>query len=93
MHAVFVLCFNARPILNMKGTLFLLAPLVGAAVLGSTSQFDGCPGYKASNVKQLGQKLTADLDLAGDACNTYGTDLPNLKLLVEAQTGILYPHT
>ncbi|OQE78636.1 hypothetical protein PENNAL_c0055G04486 [Penicillium nalgiovense] len=69
----------------MKGTLFLLTPLVGA-VLGSTSQLDSCPGYKASNVKQLGQRLTADLDLAGDACNIYGTDLPNLKLLVEAQT-------
>lgn len=78
----------------MKGTLFLLAPLVGAAVLGSTSQLDGCPGYKASHVKQSGQRLTADLDLAGDTCNTYGTDLPNLKLLVEAQTGMLqYPYT
>ncbi|KAJ5268560.1 hypothetical protein N7505_004318 [Penicillium chrysogenum] len=69
----------------MKGSLFLLAPLVGS-VLGSKSQLDSCPGYKASNVKQLGQRLTADLDLAGDACNIYGTDLPNLKLLVEAQT-------
>lgn len=87
MYVVFVLRLNARPILNMKGTLFLLTPLVGA-VLGSTSQLDSCPGYKASNVKQLGQRLTADLDLAGDACNIYGTDLPNLKLLVEAQTGI-----
>lgn len=68
--------------------LFFLAPLVGAAVLGSSSQLDDCPGYKASNVKQLGQTLTADLKLAGDPCNTYGSDLPNLKLLVEAQTGM-----
>jgi alpha-glucosidase len=72
----------------MKGALFLLAPLVGAAVLESTSQIDSCPGYKATNVKQLGQRLTADLNLAGEACNTYGKDLPNLKLLVEAQTGM-----
>ncbi|KAJ5746908.1 uncharacterized protein N7511_008604 [Penicillium nucicola] len=69
----------------MKG-LFFLAPLVGAAVLGSRSKLDECPGYKASNVKQLGETLTADLTLAGHACNTYGSDLPNLKLLVEAQT-------
>ena len=89
-----ILCFSsARPILNMKGALLFLAPLVGAAVLGSTSHLDHCPGYKASNVKQLGQTLTADLSLAGDACNTYGTDLPNLKLLVEAQTGMLLHHS
>ncbi|KAJ5779962.1 Glycoside hydrolase family 31 [Penicillium paradoxum] len=70
----------------MRGTLFLLAPLVAAAVVKPTSPLEGCPGYTASNVKQLGQTLTADLELAGDACNTYGTDLPNLKLLVETQT-------
>jgi alpha-glucosidase len=69
--------------------LFMLAPLVGAAVLGSSSQLDDCPGYKAYNVKQLGETLTADLKLAGEPCDTYGSDLPNLKLLVEAQTGML----
>jgi alpha-glucosidase len=83
-----LLCFCTRPILNMRGYLFLLAPLVGAALVRPRSQLDDCPGYSASNVKQLGQTLTADLDLAGDACNTYGTDLPRLKLLVEAQNGI-----
>jgi alpha-glucosidase len=71
----------------MKGILVLLAPLVGAAVLGSTDRLDNCPGYKASNIKQLGPRLTADLTLAGDACNTYGSDLADLKLLVEEQTG------
>lgn len=73
----------------MKGALVLLAPLVGAAVLGSRSTLDDCPGYKASNVKQLGHKLTADLHLAGDACNTYGSDVAELKLLVEEQSGTL----
>jgi len=80
-----MLCYG-RPS-TMKSLLVLLAPLVGAAVLGSRSQLDDCPGYKASNIKQLGQTLTADLNLAGDACNTYGSDLPNLKLLVEEQSG------
>ncbi|KAJ5551992.1 Glycoside hydrolase family 31 [Penicillium sp. DV-2018c] len=69
----------------MRGYLFLLAPLVGAALVRPRSQPEDCPGYTASNVKQLGQTLTADLELAGDACNTYGQDLPSLKLLVEAQ--------
>lgn len=73
----------------MRGTFFLLAPLVAAAVVRPRSELDSCPGYTASNIKQLDQTLTADLHLAGDACNTWGTDLPNLKLLVETQTGEL----
>lgn len=46
-----------------------------------------CPGYTASNVQQSGTGLTADLTLAGDACNVYGLDLPNLTLTVEYQSG------
>ncbi|CAG7915842.1 unnamed protein product [Penicillium olsonii] len=70
----------------MRGALVLLAPLVGAAVLTLRSDLDDCPGYRASNIQQFGQRLTADLSLAGDACNTYGSDLPDLKLLVEEQS-------
>lgn len=47
---------------------------------------DDCPGYTASNVVEGDGKLTADLSLAGTACNIYGTDLKDLKLLVEYQT-------
>lgn len=75
----------------MRGALFILAPLVSAAVLGSRSKLEDCPGYKASNIKQLGNRLTADLSLAGDACDTYGLDLADLKLLVEEQTGTSPP--
>lgn len=71
----------------MKVTLVLLATFARAAVLGSRPNLDDCPGYKASNIKQLGPRLTADLNLAGDACNTYGSDLSDLKLLVEEQSG------
>ncbi|KAL1867940.1 hypothetical protein VTK73DRAFT_3905 [Phialemonium thermophilum] len=45
-----------------------------------------CPGYKASNVKTSATGLTADLSLAGSACNIYGTDLKNLKLEVTYET-------
>jgi alpha-glucosidase len=48
-----------------------------------------CPGYSANNVKNDGSTVTADLTLAGTACNAYGKDLANLKLLVEYQTGTL----
>ncbi|CAI7628563.1 unnamed protein product [Penicillium bialowiezense] len=70
----------------MKVTLVLLATFARAAVLGSRPNLDDCPGYKASNIKQLGPRLTADLNLAGDACNTYGSDLSDLKFLVEEQS-------
>jgi alpha-glucosidase len=44
-----------------------------------------CPGYIASNVRETASTLTADLDLAGPACNVYGNDVANLTLTVEFQ--------
>lgn len=46
-----------------------------------------CPGYKATNVKQSPTGLTADLTLAGKACNVFGTDLNDLVLDVSFDTG------
>jgi alpha-glucosidase len=46
-----------------------------------------CPGYAASNVKQNGATMTADLILAGPACNAYGTDIEHLSLEVTYDTG------
>ncbi len=45
-----------------------------------------CPGYRASNVKTSSNSLTADLSLAGAACNVYGTDLKSLTLSVVYET-------
>lgn len=45
-----------------------------------------CPGYEASNVKKSDSSITADLTLAGDACDAYGKDIKDLKLLVEYQS-------
>jgi alpha-glucosidase len=47
---------------------------------------DTCPGYAASNVVKTDSGLTADLTLAGTACNVYSDDINNLKLVVEYQT-------
>ncbi|KDQ10939.1 glycoside hydrolase family 31 protein [Botryobasidium botryosum FD-172 SS1] len=41
-----------------------------------------CPGYTAMNVNQTGSSFSADLVLAGEACNVYGPDLTQLKLTV-----------
>lgn len=46
-----------------------------------------CPGYKASKVKATDTGLTAELTLAGKACNVYGTDLKDLILEVTYETG------
>ncbi|RAL13209.1 putative alpha-glucosidase [Aspergillus homomorphus CBS 101889] len=70
----------------MLGSLLTLLPLVGAAAVESQTSQRDCPGYKASNVKKDGKSVKADLTLAGSPCNTYGTDLRDLKLLVEYQT-------
>jgi alpha-glucosidase len=45
-----------------------------------------CPGYRASNVKPTHYGITADLTIAGKACNVYGTDIDNLILTIEHQS-------
>jgi len=62
----------------------LLTQALIAAVFAAP--IEDCPGYEASNVKLSASGLTADLKLAGDACNTFGTDLEDLVLSVEYQT-------
>jgi len=56
-----------------------------------TSSLANCPGYSASNVQDDGSRVTADLSLAGVACNVYGDDLTDLRLEVEYQTSELPP--
>ncbi|KAF2645172.1 hypothetical protein P280DRAFT_391630 [Massarina eburnea CBS 473.64] len=44
-----------------------------------------CAGYKASNVVTNNASITADLTLAGAACDVYGNDILDLLLEVEYQ--------
>lgn len=53
------------------------------------SLLEACPGYSASNVEVTDSSITADLTLAGDACDAYGTDLEELTLEVTYETGKL----
>ncbi|KAF1994986.1 glycoside hydrolase family 31 protein [Amniculicola lignicola CBS 123094] len=55
-------------------------------VFADPALVDNCPGYAASNVQKSDSGLTADLKLAGSACNVFSDDLADLKLLVEYQT-------
>lgn len=52
---------------------------------------NACPGYAASNVVKTDSSLTADLTLAGEACNVYSDDIKDLKLVVEYQTSRCSP--
>ncbi|USP81884.1 glycoside hydrolase family 31 protein [Curvularia clavata] len=72
-----------------KGLVVLgsaIPAIAGSLVQRQSSSLDDCPGYKASNVQNDGSRVTADLTLAGTACNVYGEDLTDLKLEVEYQT-------
>jgi hypothetical protein len=62
------------------GLLTLSCALLAAA---STSS---CPGYVASNVVEDHGKLTAELKLADEPCNTYGYDVEDLVLEVSYDT-------
>ncbi|OAG14111.1 hypothetical protein CC77DRAFT_1067362 [Alternaria alternata] len=44
-----------------------------------------CPGYKAANVVTSDNAITADLSLAGPACNAYGNEISDLVLEVQYQ--------
>jgi alpha-glucosidase len=68
---------------------YALVPSVSADILPrqQNETLDSCPGYKASGVETTGNGLTATLTLAGTACNVYGTDLEELTLTVEYQSG------
>lgn len=71
--------------------LALLALLgVAAATWVDPTVLDACPGYKAGNVQSDGATLTADLSLAGKACNVFGTDIQQLKLEVTYETGLSF---
>jgi alpha-glucosidase len=73
-----------------KGLVLLgsaLPVLTSSLAKRQSSSLDECPGYTASNVRVSGSTITADLALAGTACNVYGTDLTDLRLLVEYQNG------
>jgi hypothetical protein len=44
-----------------------------------------CPGYKAANIVTFDDTITADLSLAGPACNAYGNEISDLVLEVQYQ--------
>ena len=81
----------------MVSFLFLAATASAATIFArdhpSTGPLAACPGYKASNVQTSATGLTADLSLAGTACDVYGTDLTDLILEVSYDTGELGTET
>lgn len=76
-------------------SLILFSGLVSASALleradaeyPSYERLADCPGYEARHIKQSGNGLTADLKLAGKACNAYGDDLKDLTLEVTYESG------
>lgn len=74
-----------NPVNEMWSSSALVLATSAALVAGQNTST--CPGYSASNVQRNADGLTADLTLAGEACNAYGIDLPNLTLTVEYQSG------
>lgn len=66
-----------------------LIPRQSTAVYPDYNLLKACSGYSASNVEVTDSTITADLTLAGDACDVYGTDLEDLTLKVTYETGEL----
>jgi hypothetical protein len=75
------------PFTSLRALLFLWASVARWVTAQNVTD---CPGYSASNVETTDGGMTADLTLAGDACNAYGKDLHDLKFMVEYQTGTLF---
>lgn len=66
-----------------------LSLAVPATADDANGKLSNCPGYKASNVQTSSHGMTADLHLAGAACNAYGKDLEELRLHIDVETGQL----
>ncbi|KAL8732435.1 MAG: hypothetical protein Q9181_003955, partial [Wetmoreana brouardii] len=76
-----------RPIFTVPTEADVGAPLLpNINDLNATDAQTACPGYKATNVKRTAYGLTATLNLAGPACNAYGTDIEMLNLTFEVQS-------
>jgi hypothetical protein len=79
---------------DMWSSKFLTGVVYAGSVFGAAitprqvGPRDNCPGYAVSNVQQTPTGLTADLSLAGTACNVFGNDVRDLKLLVNYDAGI-----
>lgn len=75
--------------LGLLATSFASAELSRRDVEGTSTSppLATCPGYKASKVKISSIGLTAELTLAGKACNVYGIDLKDLVLQVTYESG------
>jgi hypothetical protein len=58
-----------------------------AAVSLLSRDLTSCPGYTVSSITNTSNTITADLKLAGTACDVNGADVADLQLLVEYQTG------
>lgn len=63
-----------------------VAGLTTTSIATRSDSLADCPGYTASNVRTNANSLTADLGLAGTACDVYGYDLKNLTLKVVYET-------
>lgn len=87
MLTIFRLCIL---FLGAVVPIFVLAAAYSASPPTSSSatgDISTCPGYRARNIAKTASTLTADLTLRGPACDAYGYDLVDLKLVVEYQTG------
>ncbi|EIW74552.1 glycoside hydrolase family 31 protein [Coniophora puteana RWD-64-598 SS2] len=68
---------------------FVTLASVSAALAANASysyNVTSCPGYTLQELKQTDTGLTAQLDLAGEACNAFGNDIQNLTIQVTYET-------
>lgn len=71
----------------MKLTSFIVGLTLAYSPFVFSKDISECKGYTASNIRENGATISADLMLKGQPCNLYGEDIKNLKLLVEYQSG------
>lgn len=71
-------------VLSTLGLAILASSVEGTVV--DPNVLDACPGYSATNIKNNGPLLTADLILNGQGCNVFGTDVQKLTLNVVYET-------
>jgi alpha-glucosidase len=78
---------NTWPPTSTLASSLNLAPSISPNIVDPTARNaqKSCLGYKAADVATTDITVTADLTLAGPACNAYGNEISDLVLEVQYQ--------
>ncbi|EIN04539.1 hypothetical protein PUNSTDRAFT_108330 [Punctularia strigosozonata HHB-11173 SS5] len=85
-----VLLVDGRELSSLQRGLYAQSPTLDSRGVTHSLNVSTCPGYALAGLTESASGLTAKLNLAGTACNAFGTDFANLTISVTYETQTRY---